>query len=117
MQELLKFGLISRWFELGTIKLSPGLILGFLIIFTVGTYFTTFIQSLYGVQCCLEHQWIVALKRQLYQELVMLGIFLAAIIAFHNWFGSIISGDSCWCALCEVLVLDYKILSQILCRA
>ena len=69
-------------FELGTIKLSPGLILGFLVIFTVGYMLTRFIQSALRSTVLPRTSMDTGAQTAIVSGVGYLGIFLAAVIAF-----------------------------------
>ena len=71
-------------FELGTIKLSPGLILGFLIIFTIGYMVTRFIQSALQSTVLPRTSMDSGAQTAIISGVGYVGIFLAAIIAFST---------------------------------
>ncbi len=71
-------------FELGTIRLSPGLILGFLIIFTVGYMLTRFIQSALQSTVLPRTSMDSGAQTAIISGVGYVGIFLAAIIAFST---------------------------------
>ena len=71
-------------FELGTIKLSPGLILGFLIIFTIGYMVTRFIQSALKSTVLPRTSMDSGAQTAIISGVGYVGIFLAAIIAFST---------------------------------
>ena len=71
-------------FELGTIRLSPGLILGFLIIFTVGYMLTRFIQSALQATVLPRTSMDSGAQTAIISGVGYVGIFLAAIIAFST---------------------------------
>ena len=84
-QELLEiWSNFQSGFELGTIKLSPGLILGFLIIFTVGYMFTRFIQSALQSTVLPRTSMDSGAQTAIISGVGYVGIFLAAIIAFST---------------------------------
>ncbi len=69
-------------FELGTIKLSPGLILGFLVIFTIGYMLTRFTQSALRSTVLPRTSMDTGAQTAIVSGVGYLGIFLAAVIAF-----------------------------------
>ena len=71
-------------FELGTIKLSPGLILGFLIIFTIGYMVTRFVQSALQSTVLPRTSMDSGAQTAIISGVGYVGIFLAAIIAFST---------------------------------
>ena len=84
-QELLEiWSNFQSGFELGTIKLSPGLILGFLIIFTVGYMLTRFIQSALQSTVLPRTSMDSGAQTAIISGVGYVGIFLAAIIAFST---------------------------------
>ena len=84
-QELLEiWSNFQSGFELGTIKLSPGLILGFLIIFTVGYMLTRFIQSALQSAVLPRTSMDSGAQTAIISGVGYVGIFLAAIIAFST---------------------------------
>ena len=84
-QELLEiWSNFQSGFELGTIKLSPGLILGFLIIFTIGYMLTRFIQSALQSTVLPRTSMDSGAQTAIISGVGYIGIFLAAIIAFST---------------------------------
>jgi small-conductance mechanosensitive channel len=84
-QELLEiWSNFQSGFELGTIKLSPGLILGFLIIFTIGYMITSFIQSALQSTVLPRTSMDSGAQTAIISGVGYVGIFLAAIIAFST---------------------------------
>ena len=84
-QELLEiWSNFQSGFELGTIKLSPGLILGFLIIFTIGYMVTRFIQSALQSTVLPRTSMDSGAQTAIISGVGYVGIFLAAIIAFST---------------------------------
>jgi small-conductance mechanosensitive channel len=84
-QELLEiWSNFQSGFELGTIKLSPGLILGFLIIFTIGYMLTRFIQSALQSTVLPRTSMDSGAQTAIISGVGYVGIFLAAIIAFST---------------------------------
>ena len=84
-QELLEiWSKFQGGFELGTIKLSPGLILGFLIIFTIGYMLTRFIQSALQSTVLPRTSMDSGAQTAIISGVGYVGIFLAAIIAFST---------------------------------
>ena len=84
-QELLEiWSNFQSGFELGTIKLSPGLILGFLIIFTVGYMLTRFIQSALQSTVLPRTSMDSGAQTAIISGVGYVGIFIAAIIAFST---------------------------------
>ena len=84
-QELLEiWSNFQSGFELGTIKLSPGLILGFLIIFTVGYMLTRFIQSALQSTVLPRTSMDSGAQTAIISGVGYVGIFLAALIAFST---------------------------------
>ncbi len=84
-QELLEiWSSFQSGFELGTIKLSPGLILGFLIIFTIGYMLTRFIQSALQSTVLPRTSMDSGAQTAIISGVGYVGIFLAAIIAFST---------------------------------
>ncbi len=71
-------------FELGTIKLSPGLILGFLIIFTIGYMVTRFVQSALQSTILPRTSMDSGAQTAIISGVGYVGIFLAAIVAFST---------------------------------
>ena len=71
-------------FELGTIKLSPGLILGFLIIFTIGYMVTRFVQSALQSTVLPRTSMDSGAQTAIISGVGYVGIFLAALIAFST---------------------------------
>ena len=71
-------------FELGTIKLSPGLILGFLIIFTIGYMVTRFVQSALQSTVLPRTSMNSGAQTAIISGVGYVGIFLSAIIAFST---------------------------------
>ena len=71
-------------FEFGTIKLSPGLILGFLIIFTIGYMVTRFVQSALQSTVLPRTSMDSGAQTAIISGVGYVGIFLAAIIAFST---------------------------------
>ncbi len=84
-QELLEIWTnFQNGFELGTIKLSPGLILGFLVIFTIGYMLTRFIQSALQSTVLPRTKMDSGAQTAIISGVGYVGIFLAAIIAFST---------------------------------
>ena len=84
-QELLEiWSNFQSGFELGTIKLSPGLILGFLIIFTIGYMLTRFVQSALQSTVLPRTSMDSGAQTAIISGVGYIGIFLAAIIAFST---------------------------------
>jgi len=84
-QELLEiWSNFQSGFELGTIKLSPGLILGFLVIFTIGYMLTRFIQSALQSTVLPRTSMDSGAQTAIISGVGYIGIFLAAIIAFST---------------------------------
>ena len=84
-QELLEiWSNFQSGFELGTIKLSPGLILGFLIIFTIGYMLTRFVQSALQSTVLPRTSMDSGAQTAIISGVGYVGIFLAAIIAFST---------------------------------
>ena len=84
-QELLEiWSNFQSGFELGTIKLSPGLILGFLIIFTVGYMLTRLVQSALQTTVLPRTAMDSGAQTAIISGVGYVGIFLAAIIAFST---------------------------------
>ncbi|NCX87387.1 MAG: DUF3772 domain-containing protein, partial [Rhodobacteraceae bacterium] len=84
-QELLEiWSNFQSGFELGTIKLSPGLILGFLIIFTVGYMLTRLVQSALQTTVLPRTAMDSRAQTAIISGVGYVGIFLAAIIAFST---------------------------------
>ena len=84
-QELLEiWSNFQSGFELGTIRLSPGLILSFLVIFTFGYMLTRFVQS--ALQSTVLPRTTIDRGAQtaIISGVGYVGIFLAAIIAFST---------------------------------
>ncbi|MDA9612729.1 DUF3772 domain-containing protein [Paracoccaceae bacterium] len=84
-QELLEiWSNFQSGFELGTIRLSPGLILSFLVIFTFGYMVTRFVQS--ALQSTVLPRTTIDRGAQtaIISGVGYVGIFLAAIIAFST---------------------------------
>ena len=84
-QELLEiWSNFQSGFELGTIRLSPGLILSFLVIFTLGYMLTRFVQS--ALQSTVLPRTTIDRGAQtaIISGVGYVGIFLAAIIAFST---------------------------------
>ena len=84
-QELLEiWSNFQSGFELGTIKLSPGLILSFLIIFTVGYMLTRLLQSALQTTVLPRTAIDSGAQTAIISGVGYVGIFLAAIIAFST---------------------------------
>ena len=84
-QELLEiWSNFQSGFELGTIKLSPGLILGFLIIFTIGYMVTRFVQSALQSTVLPRTSMDSGAQTAIISGVGYVGIFLSAIIAFST---------------------------------
>ncbi len=84
-QELLEiWSNFQSGFELGTIKLSPGLILGFLIIFTIGYMVTRFVQSALQSTVLPRTTMDSGAQTAIISGVGYVGIFLSAIIAFST---------------------------------
>ena len=84
-QELLEiWSNFQSGFELGTIKLSPGLILGFLIFFTVGYMVTRFVQSALQSTVLPRTSMDSGAQTAIISGVGYVGIFLSAIIAFST---------------------------------
>ena len=84
-QELLEiWSNFQSGFELGTIKLSPGLILSFLIIFTVGYMLTRLLQSALQTTVLPRTSIDRGAQTAIISGVGYVGIFLAAIIAFST---------------------------------
>ena len=84
-QELLEiWSNFQSGFDLGTIRLSPGLILSFLVIFTFGYMLTRFVQS--ALQSTVLPRTTIDRGAQtaIISGVGYVGIFLAAIIAFST---------------------------------
>ena len=84
-QELLEiWSNFQSGFELGTIKLSPGLILGFLIIFTVGYMLTRLVQSALQTTVLPRTAMDSGAQTAIISGVGYVGIFLAAVVAFST---------------------------------
>ena len=84
-QELLEiWSNFQSGFELGTIKLSPGLILGFLIIFTIGYMVTRFVQSALQSTVLPRTSMDSGAQTAIISGVGYVGIFLSAVIAFST---------------------------------
>ena len=84
-QELLEiWSNFQSGFELGTIKLSPGLILGFLVIFTIGYMVTRFVQSALQSTVLPRTSMDSGAQTAIISGVGYVGIFLSAIIAFST---------------------------------
>ena len=84
-QELLEiWSSFQSGFELGTIKLSPGLILGFLIIFTIGYMLTRLVQSALQTTVLPRTSMDSGAQTAIISGVGYVGIFLAAIVAFST---------------------------------
>jgi len=84
-QELLEiWANFQSGFELGTIKLSPGLILGFLIIFTVGYMLTRLVQSALQTTVLPRTSMDSGAQTAIISGVGYVGIFLAAVVAFST---------------------------------
>jgi small-conductance mechanosensitive channel len=84
-QELLEiWSNFQSGFDLGTIRLSPGLILSFLVIFTFGYMLTRFIQSALQSTILPRTSIDSGAQTAIISGVGYVGIFLAAIIAFST---------------------------------
>jgi small-conductance mechanosensitive channel len=84
-QELLEiWSNFQGGFDLGTIRLSPGLILSFLIIFTFGYMLTRFVQSALQSTVLPRTSIDSGAQTAIISGVGYVGIFLAAIIAFST---------------------------------
>ncbi|NDG54256.1 MAG: DUF3772 domain-containing protein, partial [Flavobacteriia bacterium] len=83
-RELTQSVILTVGFELGTIKLSPGLILSFLIIFTVGYMLTRLLQSALQTTVLPRTAIDSGAQTAIISGVGYVGIFLAAIIAFST---------------------------------
>ena len=84
-QELLEiWSNFQSGFDLGTIRLSPGLILSFLVIFTFGYMLTRFFQSALQSTVLPRTSIDSGAQTAIISGVGYVGIFLAAIIAFSS---------------------------------